>query len=145
MKKNTVERQIMWGDLDPAQIVFYPRFYEWFDASGHLFMESLGLDLDQIWKKRQVQFGLIETGCQYTRPGRYHEKVKIVTSIEALAEKILTLRHEIYHASDDVLMVSGFEKRICMNVADPDRIRAMAIPSDIYAIFASAAKGGEAQ
>ena len=141
MKKNTVERQIMWGDLDPAEIVFYPRFYEWFDASGHLFMESLGLDLDQLWKKRQVQFGLVETGCQYTRPGRYHEKVRIVTSIEDLAEKTLTLRYQIYHGSDDLPMVSGFEKRICMDVTDSDRIRAMAIPSDIYAIFAGAAKG----
>ena len=37
MFQNVIERQIGWGDLDPAGIVYYPRYYEWIDAAGHLF------------------------------------------------------------------------------------------------------------
>jgi len=39
MMQNVVERKIMWGDLDSLGIVFYPRYYEWIDASGHLFLK----------------------------------------------------------------------------------------------------------
>ena len=43
MHVHTVERRIMWGDLDSLGIVFYPRYYEWMDACGHLLFESLRL------------------------------------------------------------------------------------------------------
>ena len=128
----------MWGDLDSLGIVFYPRFYEWIDASGHLFFESLGLGLDALWKQRQIQFGLIETGCQYASPGRYHQSIRIVTRLDALSSKTLVLTSTIHDAGDDRLMVTGTEKRICMDVSDPLAIRAIDIPSDVHAVLQQA-------
>jgi YbgC/YbaW family acyl-CoA thioester hydrolase len=138
VKKNVVERRIMWGDLDSLGIVFYPRYYEWFDACGHLFFESLGLIINTLWEERRIQFGLVESFCRYSRPGRYHDAVSIETHIEKLNRYTLTLRHTIYRAEDKMPMVSGFEKRICMNVTDLKNIRAIAIPTDIYGIFKTA-------
>jgi acyl-CoA thioesterase FadM len=34
------ERQVEWGDCDPARIVFNPRFFEWFDAQTALIFET---------------------------------------------------------------------------------------------------------
>jgi YbgC/YbaW family acyl-CoA thioester hydrolase len=138
VKQNIVERRIMWGDLDSLGIVFYPRYYEWIDACGHLFFESLGLTINTLWEERQIQFGLIESSCRYSQPGRYHDQIKIVTQIEDLQKFTLTLKHGIYRASDESLMVTGFEKRVCMNVTDPKNIRAMAIPEDIFRVLKSA-------
>jgi YbgC/YbaW family acyl-CoA thioester hydrolase len=135
VKQNIVERRIMWGDLDSLGIVFYPRYYEWIDACGHLFFESLGLTINTLWEERQIQFGLVESSCRYSQPGRYHDRIKIVTWIEELKKITLTLKHSIYRVSDASLMVTGFEKRACMNVTDPKNIRAMAIPEDIFAVL----------
>ncbi|MFH2011235.1 MAG: acyl-CoA thioesterase [Pseudomonadota bacterium] len=129
--KNTVERKIMWGDLDSLGIVFYPRYYEWIDGCGHLFFASLNVNLNDLSKKRQIGFGLVETGCRYFRPGRYHETIRITTCIEELTDKTIHLNHRITLASDDTLMVEGFEKRICMDLSNPDNIRAMDIPKDV--------------
>ena len=128
----------MWGDLDSLGIVFYPRYYEWLDASGHLFFESLGLGLDTLWQQRQIQFGLIETGCQYASPGRYHQTVRIVTQLDALTSKTLTLKSTFSDAADDRLLMTGTEKRICMDVSDPHRIRAVDIPSDVHEVLQKA-------
>jgi len=38
---NTRIVRVQWGDCDPAGIVFYPRYFEWFDASTILLFESL--------------------------------------------------------------------------------------------------------
>jgi len=62
--KNTVHRKIMWGDLDSLGIVFYPRYYEWIDAAGHLFFDAIGLNLGSLMNERKIQFGLIETNCR---------------------------------------------------------------------------------
>ena len=128
----------MWGDLDALGIVFYPRYYEWIDASGHLFFESIGLSLGRLWETRQILFGLIETSCRYSRPGRYHQQIQIVTQIEELTRKSLKMKHIIQQAPGGELLLTGFETRICMDVKDPRNIRAMAIPDDIHAVLQGA-------
>lgn len=133
----------MWGDLDSLGIVFYPRYYEWIDASAHLFFESAGLDLGKLWGERQIQFGLIETSCRYASPGRYHQWTRIETTVKALGSKTLTLRHTIEDKVDARLMVTGIEKRICMDVSDPTTIRATAIPDDIHRVLENAIAPGE--
>ena len=138
MKKSTVKRQIVWGDLDPLEIVFYPRYYEWIDVSGHVFFQSLNLTLGSLWKDRGIIFGLLETGCRHHLPGRYNEWIEIVTYIDDLADKTILLRHDISRLSDRALMVEGFEKRICLDVSDPLKFKAIDIPQDIRTILLKA-------
>jgi YbgC/YbaW family acyl-CoA thioester hydrolase len=135
-----MEREIAWGDLDALGIVFYPRYYEWIDAAGHQFFKAINLNLYELWEKRNIQFGLLETGCHYFKPGRYGLKIKIKTGLKELTKKTVLLRHEIVQAADDEKMVEGFEKRICMNVMDMKNFRSMDIPQDLFAILEKARK-----
>jgi YbgC/YbaW family acyl-CoA thioester hydrolase len=140
VKQKVVERKIMWGDLDPLGIVFYPRYYEWIDASGHLFFdEILGMNLERLWQERKILFGLVESSCRYFKPGRYYQTISIGTEISSLEEKTLTLRHSIRCVADNALLVEGMEKRICLDVSAPEQLRAIEIPPDIYAVIRDAA------
>ena len=140
MKQHAVERVIMWGDLDSLGIVFYPRYYEWIDGCAHQFFESLGINFGMRLRDRQMLFGLVETACRYFKPGRYHQKLQIVTNIEVLEKKTITLKHLVKKIPENELMVEGTEKRICMDVSDPDNLRAINIPDDVYAILKDAVK-----
>ena len=77
MFESVMERRIMWGDLDALGIVFYPRYYEWFDGCAHQFFEAVGIPHDRLWKEYGIVFGLTETRCRYKRAGRYHQRIKI--------------------------------------------------------------------
>ena len=138
MKQNVVERQIMWGDLDSLGIVFYPRYYEWFDASAHLFFEAIGLSLKTLWEKQHIVFGLVETSGRYVRSGRYQQSIRILTRLEEITRQTLKLKHTIHDTSDDAAMVYGYEKRICMDVTDPLNIKAIAIPEETHSILRKA-------
>ncbi len=131
MSKHVMRKKIMWGDLDPLGIVFYPRYYEWIDACGHLFFESMGLRLGDLWKERGLQFGLVETSCRYRRPGRYHEEIEIVTTIEEIKSKTVLLKHLIRRAGSNEIMVEGYEKRVCLDCSDSESFSAVRIPGDI--------------
>lgn len=141
MFQNISERQIGWGDLDPAGIVYYPRYYEWIDAAGHLFFDAITLNMKDLGQQRQIQFSLVETGCRYLKPGRYLEKIKIITDIEDLGKKVVTLRHRIVGAEDGSILAEGTEKRICVDISNPERLRAKDIPEDILTILREK-KGG---
>ena len=138
MRKNSIKRQIMWGDLDSLGIVFYPRYYEWIDGSGHLFFHSLGIDLGHLLKERGIIFSLLETGCKYHLPGRYGEFIEISTYIDDISDKKVVLRHDISRYSDNRLMVEGIENRICLNASDPTKFRVTEIPEDIKDILSRA-------
>jgi len=138
MKQHIVDRQIMWGDLDALGIVFYPRFYEWMDGCTHLYFAALGLEQMALWRERSIAFGLVETGCRYAKPARYHDWIRIVSTFSEVADKTVSLRHRIVSAVDESQLLEGFEKRICMDVTDPARIRAQAIPEDIRGVLESA-------
>jgi YbgC/YbaW family acyl-CoA thioester hydrolase len=138
VKKSISRRQIAWGDLDSLGIVFYPRYSEWIDASGHLFFDSLNLNVGKLWKERGIVFALVETRCQYYLPGRYNDWIEIATWSDSLTDKAVGLRHDIYRSSDRTLMVKGFEKRICVDVSEPATLKAMDIPHDIKGILAEA-------
>lgn len=138
---SVMERQIAWGDLDALGIVFYPRYYEWIDAAGHQFFKIIDLNLYELWEKRNIQFGLLETSCRYFKPGRYGLKIKIKTRLEELSKKTVLLRHEIQQAADDEKMAEGFEKRICINVTDIKNFKSMDIPQDLFAVLENAGRG----
>ena len=142
MKKHVLRKKIMWGDLDSLGIVFYPRYYEWIDACGHLFFESIGLRLGDLWKERGLLFGLVETSCRYRRPGRYHDEIEIVTTVKEMKSKTLLLKHLIRRAGGGELMVEGYENRVCLDCSDTGQFHAVRIPEEIAGVLRDAMRGG---
>lgn len=132
MFESVMEKRIMWGDLDALGIVFYPRYYEWFDGCAHQFFEAIDLSLDRLWKEDGIIFGLAETQCQYMKAGRYHQRLRIATQIESLHLKGLTLRHTITLWDSGKIMAVGTEKRICMDVSDTLSLKTAVIPDSVY-------------
>ena len=132
MFESVMERRIMWGDLDALGIVFYPRYYEWFDACAHQFFEVIGIRHDRLWKDHGIVFGLAETQCRYLRAGRYHQRLKILTRLQDLNKRGLTLEHLITRAEDGRHMVVGTEKRICMDARNPLELKVATIPEMVY-------------
>ena len=53
MLKNLLSINVAWGHCDPANIVFYPNYFNWFDQSSHLLFDKAGGKYEQpdegIW------------------------------------------------------------------------------------------------
>jgi acyl-CoA thioesterase FadM len=80
----------------------------------------------------------VETSCRYLKPGRYHDEISILTHVDELEKKALTLKHTVRESKSNALLVEGFEKRICLDVSVREDFRALDIPDDIYAVLMAA-------
>src|SRR5438309_3865989 len=65
---------VHWGDTDPARIVFYPNYFEWFDQSTRLFFDSFGRAWDWLGKKYAIM-GLpsVEAKARFLGPGNFRD------------------------------------------------------------------------
>jgi 4-hydroxybenzoyl-CoA thioesterase len=59
--------QIQWGDCDPANIVYYPRYFAMFDDSTSILFEAAGFSKQDIVRK----YGLVGIPMVDTR-AKFH-------------------------------------------------------------------------
>ena len=137
MSKTVVyDVQVVFGDCDPAGIVFFPNFSRWMDASSLNFFVQCGV---LPWRELVKSTGIIgtpllEIHTKFSRPATYGETLQIHTSVEEWRSKVFIHRHIVKRG--DVLICEGTETRaFCQRVpGDPDRIQAIAVPPDIKAL-----------
>jgi 4-hydroxybenzoyl-CoA thioesterase len=71
MLTNTRLIRVQWGDCDPAGIVFYPRYFEWFDAcSILLFEKATGMTkIKMLEKYAGAGLALVEADADFGQRG----------------------------------------------------------------------------
>jgi 4-hydroxybenzoyl-CoA thioesterase len=125
--------EIAWGDCDPAGIVFYPRYFEYFDASTAALFE-LALGMKKIaWTRHYdiLGFPMVDTRAVFKIPSRYGDVVTIETRTAAIRRSSFDIEHIIL--KDGTVAVEGFETRVWTgrDPDDPTRIRAVPIPHEV--------------
>jgi 4-hydroxybenzoyl-CoA thioesterase len=133
MLTNTRAVRIVWGDCDPAGIVFYPRYFEMFDTSTTaLFERALGMTKYQFLKVYDsVGYPMVDTRARFLLPTRYGDDVVIETIITEIKRSSFAVTHRLM--KDGALAVEGFETRVWVgrDPADPDKIKAKALPDEM--------------
>ena len=135
MLTNTRTHRIEWGDCDPAGIIFYPRYFEIFDASTTVLIErALGMKkIDYLKAYDFLGHPLVETRARFRLPTRFGDEVAIETALVACGRSSFTIEHRLTSAG--ALAVEGFETRVWV-VRHPDdaaRMKSQAIPAEVVA------------
>ena len=96
MVSNALTVKVRWSEADPAGIVFYPRFFEWFDLGTEALFESLGLPWPEMFPASQiVGVPIVESGARFASPVRYGDEVRIETTVSEVREKTFRVEHEV--------------------------------------------------
>jgi 4-hydroxybenzoyl-CoA thioesterase len=128
--------RIEWGDCDAAGIVFYPRYFEMFDASTHRLFEAAG------WKKGELRarfqiigFPMVDTRAKFLLPSSYGDDIVIATTIAALRNSSFDVEHRVFKAGPDreALAIEAFETRVWAgpHPDDPKRLKGAKIPDEV--------------
>jgi 4-hydroxybenzoyl-CoA thioesterase len=129
--------RVQWGDCDPAGIVFYPRYFEWFDASTILLFEkATGLTkIRMLEKYGGAGLALLEARAVFKVASHYGEDLEIETRVTEFRRSSFFVHHQV--TKGDTLALEGFETRL-WTVRDPanaDRLKSGAMPPEVVAAF----------
>ena len=127
---------VQFGDCDPAGIVFFPNFSRWMDESSLGFFMACGVPPWRELAKTRGIIGtpLLEIHTKFLKSATYRETIAVHTTVESWAAKTFCHRHVIRRG--DAVLCEGTEVRafVTRDPSDPDRIRAIPVPADIYAL-----------
>jgi 4-hydroxybenzoyl-CoA thioesterase len=137
MLTNTRLIRVQWGDCDPAGIVFYPRYFEWFDAGTILLFEkATGMTkIKMLEKYGGAGLALVEASAKFSVPSQYGDDIEITTSVKEFGRSSFSMLHKVTKAGAPAL--EGYEKRVwtARDPSDKNRLRSAPIPLEVLAGF----------
>ena len=110
MTSHTVTVPVRWSDADPAGIVFYPRFFAWYDLGCEELFAAIGLP----WPETFPAYGIVgvpivESGSRFVSPVRYGDQATIRSVVVWVKEKTFRVEHEVSVRGS--LCATGYEIR----------------------------------
>jgi 4-hydroxybenzoyl-CoA thioesterase len=133
---NTRKVSVEWGDCDPAGIVYYPRYFEWFDDSTAALFAAAGVANGVMHKAYKiVGIPMVDTRAKFLIPSKYEDELTIESTVVEFRRSSFDVRHRLL--KEGVLAVEGFETRVwtVRDPEDPERLRSQAIPEEVKALF----------
>ena len=116
--------------------MFFPNFSKWMYASSLNFFVRCGVP---TWRDLYKTTGIIgtpllEINTRFISPATYGQRLRVTTSIQEWRAKVFIQKHIIKRGN--TLICEGTETRaFCIRHSDdPDRIKAVAVPTDIKAL-----------
>jgi 4-hydroxybenzoyl-CoA thioesterase len=129
--------RIEWGDCDPGGIVYFPRYFEYFDACTRALFERAGLPKKDMMKSYSMNgIPLVDMKARFLMPSRFGDNVTVESSITKWGNSSFVVQHRLMKG--DTLAVECFETRVWVAHPDGDseKFKARPIPDEVKKRFA---------
>ena len=136
MLKNSLSINVAWGHCDPANIVFYPNYFIWFDQSSHLLFDKAGANMSSLMKEfGVVGLPIVDAHSEFHASSSYGDMIEVTSWVSELREKTLIISHEIHNKGR--LAVKCTEVRIWAkpHPKDSNRLQGQSIPGSLRSRF----------
>jgi 4-hydroxybenzoyl-CoA thioesterase len=128
---------IEWGHCDPAGNVFDSRFFEFFDwGTWLLFEAALGVKPPDLAAAFNILgLPLVEAGARLLALPRFGDAVEMTSQVSEFRRSSFNVAHQMFVGG--TLAVEGSETRVwaARDPADPSKMKAQPIPTDVVARF----------
>jgi 4-hydroxybenzoyl-CoA thioesterase len=127
---------VEWGHCDAAGIVFFPRYFEWFDACTAALFEAAGVHTRALIDRYGiVGIPVVETRARFQRPSSFGDTVVVESRVARWGTSSFDVEHRLLKRG--VLAVEGFETRVwAMRTGEGYALKSAPIPSDVIQRFA---------
>ena len=99
--------KVYYKDVDQMGIVYYARYYEYFEAARTELLKSLGIRVTVIENEGYL-LPVITSHCDYKVGANFEDTLVINTIIKDQPRSRLRIDYEVHRDNSDELLVSGY-------------------------------------
>jgi 4-hydroxybenzoyl-CoA thioesterase len=134
MLTNRRDVQIQWGDCDPANIVYYPRYFAMFDEATAALLAIGGFSKQDIIRGYGlVGIPMVDTRAKFHIASTHGDWIAIESRLAAIRRSSFDVVHRVLKG--DQLAIEAFETRVLVgrHPDDPNRLKSAPFPPEIVA------------
>ena len=124
------------ADCDPARIVFYPRYFEWFDRATERMFRARGMPWAELFPQyRMAGLPLVDASASFRGPSRFGDQISIESWVGEWRGKVILVEHRVHNKG--AIVVEGRELRVwaLRDPANSEGLKAGTVPPEIIARF----------
>ena len=87
--------KIYYKDVDQMGIVYYSRYYEYFEEARTELLASIGLDVMEV-EKRGITLPVISSHCDYKRGAKFEQNILVEASITTKPKSKLHIDYFVF-------------------------------------------------
>jgi acyl-CoA thioester hydrolase len=95
-----VRERVRWSDCDPLGIIYYGTYVRFFEVAENEMFRAAGLPYHRLRVEREVQLPRKAVEMVFHSPAEVDEEVEVEVGVARFGDHSLTMRFEVYRASD---------------------------------------------
>lgn len=136
-----LEVAVQWGHCDPAGIVYFPRFFEWFHQTMEAwFDDGLGVPYHDVIVGQKIGFPSVHTEADFRRPCVFGERLVVELRVGRVGTSSVELLYRVRAAADPT-DERAVGRTVCvvmdLDEASATHRRALAIPDALRRALAA--------
>jgi 4-hydroxybenzoyl-CoA thioesterase len=138
--------RIEWGHCDAAGIVYFPRYFEMFDASTHYLFEAAGWTKAELRRRFDfIGYPMVDTRAKFYLPSSFDDDIIIETRVAAIRKSSFDIAHRVFKPAPEgeALAIEAFDTRVWSgpHPDDPKRLKGQPIPEEVTRRLREPARG----
>ena len=118
--------KIYYKDVDQMGIVYYSRYYEYFEEARTELLASIGLDVTEV-EKRGIRLPVISSHCDYKKGAKFEQNILVRASIDSRPKLKLHIDYFVFTENEKDFIVNGYTEHAFVN----EKGKAVRVPSMI--------------
>ena len=99
--------KIYYKDIDQMGIVYYSRYFEFFETARTEMLSSIGLDYVKV-EENGAMLPVIEAHAEYKKGAKFSQDIIVKTSIQDVPKVKLKIDYTICKKDSDEILVQGY-------------------------------------
>lgn len=108
---------VRFGDTDPYGVVYCASYFRYCHQGIEEFFRHLGFEPGNLFRSQERGFGLpiVSASCDFLKPVRYGESLRLGVFISAIGRKALTFGFRFRRPNSDELVAKGEATMVCID------------------------------
>ena len=107
--------KVYYKDIDQMGIVYYSRYFEFFEEARTEMLSSIGLDYSNV-EENGAMLPVIEAHCEYKKGATFSQDLIVKTYIRELPKVKIKFEYKICPAGSDEILLTGYTVHACTNL-----------------------------
>ena len=107
--------KVYYKDIDQMGIVYYSRYFEYFEEARTEMLSSIGLDYSNV-EENGAMLPVIEAHCEYKKGATFSQDLIVKTYIRELPKVKIKFEYNICPAGSDEILLTGYTVHACTNL-----------------------------